>query len=221
MAGNEELSSDGSAGRRRFRRPDAIEGDDLGRILALSDGVFAFAMTLLVLSLAVPVYLHRPTNGMLIGFLLGDWTALFGYVFAFVMIGIWWVVHHRTFLYIARFDSGLLWINMALLMEVAVMPFVLSFYLTYDYRQVAVVLFDVIQIALGLTSTVLWEYAKRQRLTKPEVPAAAAKFFTDRGLASSAVFAASIGISFVNVSAAQYFWVAVFVVQRLLTVAGD
>jgi uncharacterized membrane protein len=221
MSGDEELPSDRPRLGRGFRRPDEITGDDLSRILALSDGVFAFAMTLLVLSLAVPVYVHTPTNGMLVGFLLGDWSAIFGYVFAFVMIGVWWVVHHRTFHYIARFDSGLVWANMALLMEVAVMPFVLSFYLTFDYRQVAVVLFDVIQIALGLTSTILWEYAKRHHLTKPDVPHAAAKFFTDRGLASSAVFAASIGVSFVSVDAAQFMWVAVFVVQRILTAMGD
>ncbi|MCI4339510.1 MAG: DUF1211 domain-containing protein [Thermoplasmata archaeon] len=223
MAGDEGHPPDTGTG---FRPSRGIAGEDLNRILALSDGVFAFALTLLVLSLVVPVFPNlppgvSPTNAQLAGALNADWARFLGYGFAFVMIAIWWVVHHRTFQYIARYDSALVWINMILLIQIAVMPFVLSVYSTYSNLQVAVDLFAGIQVTLGLTATLLWDYARRAKLLKPNVPAPVARYFTRRGYLISLVFAASIVVSFHSVAWAQYTWVFAFVVQRFLTVTPD
>jgi uncharacterized membrane protein len=208
---------------QRIRPAHLVAGDDLSRILALSDGVFAFALTLLVLSLVVPSFPLgvTPTNAQLAGALGSDWPRFLGYGFAFVMIAIWWVVHNRTFQYIARYDHALVWINMLLLIQIAVMPFILSVYSAYSYAQVAVDLFAGIQVTLGLTATVLWEYARRAKLLKPNVPPAVAKYFTRRGYLIAAVFALSIGVSFVSVDWAQYSWALAFVVQRFLAVSAD
>ncbi len=203
---------------RRHRM--AMAGEDLGRIISLSDGVFAFALTLLVLSLAVP---SVTSNGAL-GFALHrDYAAFFGFAFAFVMIAIWWMIHNRTFQFITRFDSTLVWLNMMLLAQIAIMPFVLSVYTTYsgDGYQYAVVLFATIQITLGLTSTAIWEYARRAHLTKSGMPEGVSHYLTNRGLASALVFAISIGISFYNVAWAEYSWVLIFVAQRFMTMEGD
>ena len=198
-----------------------ISGEDLGRIVSLSDGVFAFAMTLLVLSLVVPTFSTRPTEHQLVGSLGADVYKFLAYGFAFVMIAIWWIVHNRTYQYIVRFDSGLVWLNMVLLMQIAVMPFVLSFYSTYSDYQAGIDLFAAIQITLGLTTTGIWEYAQRNHLAKPDTPPAAARYFTRRGYFSSAVFAVSIAVSFVSLEAAQFCWVGIFFVQRALTIEGD
>jgi len=210
------------AEHRRFHHVDvSIQGEDLGRIVALSDGVFAFAMTLLVLSLVVPTFMPAPTERQLLNSLAGDWPKFLGYIFAFVMIAIWWIVHNRTYQYIAKFDSGLVWLNMILLMQIAVMPFVLSFYTIYNGYQVAIVLFASIQVTLGLTTTLTWEYAQWKHLSKPNTPVAAARYFTRRGYYTAAVFAISIGVSFVNTTAAQLCWIGIFLVQRVLTIEGD
>ena len=209
----------GTAEKHRLTR--GISGEDLGRILALSDGVFAFAMTLLALSLVVPV-VHGSTpgaeSGNLLNKLLSDGNAFFGYAFAFVMIGIWWIAHNRTFQYIARYDSVLVWINMAVLLQIAVMPFVLTVYSDYTNPplQVAVDLFAFIQVGLGITTTALWDYARHAKLIKPSVPPEVALFFSRRGWLTSAVFLASIGISFVSLTGAEISWVATFVVQRYI-----
>ena len=220
MAGDE----DHSLASFRARHPQlGIAGENLDRILALSDGVFAFALTLLVLSLVVPSYPSgvTPTNAQLAGALGADWHRFLGYGFAFVMIAIWWVVHNRTFQYIARYDSTLVWINMILLIQIAVMPFVLSVYGTFSYLRIAVDLFAAIQVTLGLTAALLWDYARRANLLKSNVPAAVAKYFTRRGYVISAVFAGSIGVSFVNVDWAQYSWVLAFIAQRFLSASSD
>jgi uncharacterized membrane protein len=199
-----------------------ISGDDLGRIISLTDGVFAFALTLLALSLVVPVF---PQGGLsahqlsstLAARLQADYPAFFGYVFAFVMIGVWWVIHNRTFQYIARYDNTLVWLNMAILLMIGITPFVMSVYNAYSSTQVAVDLFAAIQVALGLTTTGLWDYARHAKLLKPNVPAGVGKYFSYRGYLTSAVFLASIGVSFVSVTWAQLTWIMTFVVQRLLT----
>jgi uncharacterized membrane protein len=196
-----------------------ISGEDLGRIISLSDGVFAFAMTLLVLSLAVPSFdttglSHAQQSSHLAFLLQQDYTAFYGYAFAFVMIAVWWVVHHRTFQYIARYDSALVWLNMAVLMEVAVMPFFLSVFNDYGDTQVAVDLFAGIQVTLGVTLTVLWDYARRAHLLKPKVPEAVLTYFSRRGWGSALIFAVSIGLSFVSITAAELCWILVFITPR-------
>ncbi len=212
--------------RRRSPGLTSISGEDLSRIVALSDGVFAFAMTLLVLSLTVPSFPGlamgaHPSEGMLAHRLLDDWPVFLGYAFAFVMISIWWIVHNRTYQYIAKFDQGLVWLNLVLLLQIALMPFVLSVYTTYSSYQVAIDLFAAIQVTLGLTTTGIWVYAQRNGLTKPGVPPAAARYFTRRGYYSAVMFAISIAISFVSVEAAEISWAGVFFLQRALTLEGD
>jgi uncharacterized membrane protein len=194
-------------------------GDDLGRIISLSDGVFAFALTLLALSLVVPSFdsaglTTAQQSGHLAYLLQHDYNAFIGYAFAFVMIGVWWNVHHRTFRYIARFNGALVWLNMSLLLQIAVMPFVLSVYVAYSDTQTAVALFAAIQVTLGITNTLIWDYCRRAKLLKPDVPENVAHFFSRRGWMTAAVFAISIGVTYLSISAAEACWVVVFFVQR-------
>ncbi len=156
---------EGRHGRRHLRHLDTrIQGEDLGRIVSLSDGVFAFALTLLVLSLTVPLPKAPAmtfSNGQLGAALGADWYTFLAYGFAFVMIALWWSIHNRTFYYIAKFDSTLVWLNLLLLAQIAVMPFVLGVFATYGFGgahnqhslQYAIVLFAAIQATLGATST--------------------------------------------------------------------
>jgi uncharacterized membrane protein len=200
-------------------------GTDLSRLISLSDGVFAFALTLLALSLTVPVVTmsrggqsvsDKLQSSQLAFLLQHDYGVFFGYAFAFVMIAIWWIVHQRTFQYIARYNNTLVWLNMAILMQIAIMPFVLNVYSDYDNLQTAVALFAFLQVSLGITTTGLWDYARRRKLIRPNVPESIARFFSRRGWYTSAVFAISIAVTFYSVGLAQVTWFAVFLIPRLL-----
>jgi uncharacterized membrane protein len=222
MAGNEDPPPS-SEDAWRAAHPYRLAGEDFGRILALSDGVFAFAMTLLVISLIVPgasgSNVTTPGNSAALGHdLLNDWQAIFGFVFGFVMIGVWWVTHNRTFQYIARYDSALVWINIMILIQVSLMPFVVGVYNTFtsgprDYQS-AVILFAGIQVTLGLTNLLLYEYAHYAGLLKKGVPESVSDYYTKRGLFTSAVFAISIGVSFYRVDLAQLCWIGIVLAQR-------
>lgn len=198
-------------------------GEDLGRLLALSDGVFAFALTLLALTLTVPAFdttTHSPgrVSGMLFGALTrgAQATAFVGYVFAFVMTGIWWMAHHRTLRYVERYDRTLVWLNLLLLLEIAVMPFVVEIYTRYQAAQTAVVVFAASQVVAGLVVNVMWTYATLgHRLVSPELDERLIRATRSWGWLAPVLFVASIGVSFFDVNAAQYTWAGVFVIQPI------
>ena len=198
-------------------------GEDMGRILSLTDGVFAFSLTLLVLSLVVPMF---PTDGKSLaeisgrlGFLLSRESGAFlGYVFVFVMIAIWWTAHHRVFRWIIRYDDILVGLNLAILLEIAIMPFVLNVFINYTDTTLAVVLFAFIEMATGLTLALLWFYASwHHRLIRRAVPVAEVRWMQGRLFLTPLIFAASIGVAFVSVTGAELVWIGVLVIQRFTT----
>src|ERR671922_86848 len=90
---------------------------ETARIEAFSDGVFAIAITLLVLELKVPL------DGPLSVALRRQWPSYIAFLLSFTFIGIMWVNHHRLFTQIRRADDGLLFLNLLLLLGVTVVPF--------------------------------------------------------------------------------------------------
>ena len=126
---------------------------DTRRVEAFSDGVFAIAITLLVLDLHVPAF----DPGRLLHDLGHLWGAYIAYVSSFLYIGVIWLNHHNAFTRIHRIDWGLQWANLGLLFTTALLPFptaVLSAALqsgaTSD-RRVAVVLYALIAGAMAAT----------------------------------------------------------------------
>ena len=89
-----------------------------GRVEAFSDGVFAVAITLLVLDLRAPAQ-----RGAALHDLLAQWPAYLAYLVSFAYVGVIWVNHHQLFTRIARVNAGLLWRNLALLLTTSVLPF--------------------------------------------------------------------------------------------------
>jgi uncharacterized membrane protein len=92
---------------------------ETNRLEAFSDGVFAIAITLLVIEIEVP---HPESDG-LAGALAGQWPSYVAYAVSFAVIGIMWVNHHGLIELVASVDRPLLFLNLLLLMFVAFMPF--------------------------------------------------------------------------------------------------
>jgi uncharacterized membrane protein len=102
---------------------DVETGKTVDRIAAFSDAVFAFAMTLLAIGIIVPDVSGPMTENELLGILVGLIPNILGYFVCFLSVGLFWVGHHRMFRYIKRADSGLIWINLALMLFIAITPF--------------------------------------------------------------------------------------------------
>ena len=93
------------------------------RILAVSDGVVAISITLLVLGLSVPVVKEIPDSDGLWPELRGLWRETLAYLMSFFMIGLLWSYHHLVFRHIRRANGTLLFLNMLFLLAVSIMPF--------------------------------------------------------------------------------------------------
>jgi uncharacterized membrane protein len=136
------------------------------RLEAFSDGVFAIAITLLVLNVEVPQVEH----GRLAQGLLNQWPSYAAYVVSFLTIGIIWVNHHGTFSRIARVDRPLLFLNLLLLMAVSFIPFptrLLSQFLdTGTDARVAAFVYACTMTVMSLAFSGIWIWAVYRRLLR-------------------------------------------------------
>jgi uncharacterized membrane protein len=129
---------------------------DSRRVEAFSDGVFAIAITLLVLDLRLPGGSKTLTDQ-----LLEDWPQYFAYVVSFLTIGIMWMNHHTILAHVTRVDRPLLVINLLLLMGVVAIPFPTSLvaeHLQHPGGVAATVTYGLVMIAVSLGFACLWIY---------------------------------------------------------------
>ena len=136
------------------------------RLAAFSDGVFAFAITLLVLDLHVPAE-HGHATEPLLSLLHSDWTSYLAFLCSFYLISIKWINHHNMVHEIERVDNGLLALNMLLLLFVCVVPFTTSLladYATDPLAYQATMLYAAVWSIGGLTYTLFWVYAVKRGL---------------------------------------------------------
>jgi TMEM175 potassium channel family protein len=142
----------------------------VARVEAFSDGVFAIAITLLILEIRVPADI--PAGGLWAA-LTGLWSSYAAYALSFLIIGIMWANHHNIFRYIGRANHAFVMLNVALMFWVAFLPFptaVLARYLPLaGDRTAATVLYGGTLTLTALCYNVLWRYAAtRRRLLLPE-----------------------------------------------------
>lgn len=133
---------------------------ETARIEAFSDGVFAIAVTLLVLNLQVPHNMRADRE--LLRALLSQWPSYLAYVTSFATISIMWLNHHRLFTVIRRTDTTLLLFNGLLLLGVTFVPFptaVLAEYIPRAGAHIAAAVFSGTYTVLAIFFNLLWRYA--------------------------------------------------------------
>ena len=136
------------------------DSKETGRVEAFSDGVFAIAITLLVLDLHVPQNLHSVEG--LLGSLQEQWPAYLAFLLSFATIGIMWINHHYLFNLITRTDHWLLVFNALLLLTITVVPFptsLLAEYIGHDGQQVAMAVYAGWGLVIALMFNLVWRYA--------------------------------------------------------------
>jgi len=105
----------------------SIPGLGKGRLEALTDGIFATVMTVLVLSLSVPVIANNITGSKLSSEVVVGiealWPNILGYVLSFLLLAVLWISHHSVFHYVTRVDRALLWLNTLFLLTIGFLPF--------------------------------------------------------------------------------------------------
>ena len=153
---------------------------DSRRVETLADGVFAIAMTLLVLEVHVPDIAAPITGAGMIDALTSILPSVAGYAVSFVILGMIWIGHHNQFHYIRRVDRTLLWINIFYLLCVAFVPFATAFLARYPLQPASLLIYGGTLLLGGLSHLVHWNYAVNQGLVTEEVTPEVAEYFRER-----------------------------------------
>ena len=189
----------------------ALEKDSRGleRLIFFSDAVFAIAITLLALNIQLPAGLppgSEVTDSALQAALAQTGKKILSYAISFLIIGVYWISHHRLFRRVERYDSRLIMLNLVLLMTIGFIPFPTTLVSEYGNRT-AVVFYSASVALVGLLTVLTWWYATyKGRLLDAPLPQREWRLTLARQLLAPAVFLVSIGLAFINTELAKYAW---------------
>lgn len=187
------------------------------RLVFFSDAVFAIVITLLVLPLTAQIDVPVEMDGA--SRVRGALPHITTFVVTFLVIGQFWIGHHRLFDRFRRFDRGLLWLNLLCLLTVAFLPFpaaLLGSQSSATHR-FPVVFYAACLTATSLTLTMMWLYAVRRGLVDQSMDPHLAAEFTLRAVLTSAIFLLSVGAAyFLGLLAAFTIWVVLLPAARFL-----
>ncbi len=170
------------------------------RLEAFSDGVFAVAITLLILDLQPPMPLQTIMDMGSLQILTQIAPKFLAFVLSFVIVGVYWVAHHNTFHYIQHSDRNLLWINILLLMCIAFIPVPTALLGQYPAYQFAIILYGATLVVTGIVLQLLWWYATGSyRLVDKNIDPHLVAHATRRNLTAPCLYMLAIGISFIAI----------------------
>lgn len=138
------------------------------RIEALTDGIFAIAMTLLVLGIEVPQIPPLPPVNVLLSTLIPD---IIHYVISFFALAVLWVLHHQQFHHLKVVDHLMLWLNITWLLLIALIPFTTSLADTYTGNQFSNIPFAINLLLVSLLLFGQWQHVRKNReIFTPDIP---------------------------------------------------
>jgi uncharacterized membrane protein len=183
---------------------------DTARLEAFSDGVFAIAITLLIIEIGVP---HVEGGEGLAQALRKLWPSYFGYALSFITIGIMWANHHGMFKDIERVDHRMQVLNLLLLLCIAFIPFPTAVLVEYmrddDNARAATLTYGVTLTFTALAFNAMWWDASRdRRLIDEHVSDERVRDRTRRYLPGTPLYALGIPLAFVNTWVAIGLWSA-------------
>jgi uncharacterized membrane protein len=183
---------------------DAFEPLDMSRLVSFSDGVFAVAITLLVLNVQVP---ESPIS---LGTLLHEqFPHYLIFVVSFIMVGIKWLNHHRMFSLISRANTTLSILNLILLLTICTVPFtaaIMAKYMRTPDAAFASVVYGIVWVAVGCLYTIVYVYADKARLTAANATSRRTEILYFAGPVG---YLFAIGLSFVNIYAGIALYIAI------------
>jgi uncharacterized membrane protein len=180
----------------------------MSRLNGLSDGVFAIALTLLVLDLRIPDNLLA---GDLKTKLLELAPKVLVYLISFVIIGGAWGSHQRMLAQIGRGDGLLVWLNLFSLLAVSIVPASAALLGRFPEDFIPIACFAVNAVLIQLTAQGLWQHASRHGLTNPMLDARVVASIGRRLNLGAIVFGCSIPLALLSTRLVYLLWIGTFV----------
>ncbi len=203
-----------------FTTYNQVAGQRLGRIEALSDGVFAIAMTLLVLELKVPAHelVHSEQ---------GAWHSLMElkyefltYFLSFMTLGIFWMGQAFQFQYTERSDRNSSWINIFFLMIISMLPFTTAFLSKHIEYKLAIGVYWLNIFLAGLLIYIHWSYIVKRKLVKQEDLAQIDKAARKRVIVAQSLYLMGALLCFISTYLSIFFIIAVQLNYAFVFIGG-
>ncbi len=163
------------------------------RLESLADGIFAFAMTLLVLSINLP---ERSKVADVGAYLLNQGGNFWNFALSFLLLALFWLNHSQQYHHIKKTDALTLWLNILMLLFVVLIPFSTSLMNDYPSDMVAEIFFNSNMLILSSLLTINWGYAYRKGFIEVEGSAEHLARVSRRGLLTPAVSLAALLAAF-------------------------
>ncbi|MDQ3854476.1 MAG: TMEM175 family protein [Thermoproteota archaeon] len=179
-------------------------------VISFGDAIFAFAITLMTLSIDIPDLPPNLTESELLGRLYELYPKVEDYIISFAVIGIFWISYHQIFNFITRSHIAMVYLNLLFLLLITFLSITTSLVIDYGSYQISYVIYCVVVIMASSLLALIWWYAtKDYRLVDKDIHPLFVRGLTVNLLLVPFVFCISILVSFFDLNIAQYFWLII------------
>lgn len=179
-------------------------------VISFGDAIFAFAITLMTISIDIPDLPTNLTEAELLSRLNEMYPQVESYIISFAVIAIFWIGYHQVFNFITRSQISMVYLNLLFLLLITFLSITTSLVINYGSYQIPYVIYCVVVIMTGSLLALIWWYAtKDYRLIDKDIHPLFIRGLMLNFLLIPFVFAISILVSFFNLDIAQYFWLVI------------
>lgn len=183
------------------------------RVMNFSDGVFAFAATLLVLKIDLP-YLTQAeiTSPRLISELINLWPSYFANIISFLIIGYYWLTHHAIFSLLKKLDHFVIWLNIIFLISLSFLPFPVDLFGDYGNSLVVIMFYSLNLSVVGFLLALIWLYAvNKHGFIQKGTGKRQVFYYSCRFFLAPVVFLISVPLAFIDPAVAKISWIFVII----------
>jgi uncharacterized membrane protein len=186
-------------------------------VISFSDAVFAFAITLMALTIDIPDLPPNLSQSELLQRLDDSYPQLEDYIISFAVIAIFWISYHQVFNHIRGSHISMVYLNLLFLLFITLLSLTTSFVTNYASYQIPYIIYCTVVILTSSLLVLIWWYAtKEYRLVDKGMHPLFIKGTFFALLAIPIIFSISVVISFIDLDIAQYFWLVIIPMNVLI-----
>jgi uncharacterized membrane protein len=186
-------------------------------VISFSDAVFAFAITLMALTIDIPDLPPNLSQSELLQRLDDSYPQLEDYIISFAVIAIFWISYHQVFNHIKGSHISMVYLNLLFLLFITLLSLTTSFVTNYASYQIPYIIYCTVVIMTSSLLVLIWWYAtKEYRLVDKGMHPLFIKGTFFALLAIPIIFSISVVISFIDLDIAQYFWLVIIPMNVLI-----
>jgi uncharacterized membrane protein len=178
---------------------NAYAGGDVGRIEALSDSIFAFAATVLVLDVHTPDAADIHSEAELLQALVASAHRLMPWLLSLLTLGIFWVAQQTQLSHLARSNRDLTWLHLVFLAIIAILPFTTRLLADFFTYRAAFLIYWANIFLLGVAVYVTWAYSERAKLIRDDAPRELLGAFRRRVIIAQSLYGVGVVVGLISV----------------------